>query len=326
MSDETRPPEAAEGSASSASNGSTGALPEDGVGPPAAYRNLWVPLIVVPAAVVGVLVLVFVLFSSIAGREASPEENLRRMVEGGTNERQQAAFNLVRQVRAAAEGVEEGWRPTPEFLDEVRAAAREVSADDHASRMVLAMILAQNGDREAVPQLVELLQIDDEADPGGRIRFNALVGLSTAGDPAVVEHVAPFLEHADHALRLAAASVLQSLPGPETVAALRGALDDAVLEVRGMAAISLSVLGDPGGAHVLLDLTYPETYASERRADPARYADARLVQHSRVAAVEALGRLARAEDRERVAELASASEDDLVVREAAKRALTNFGG
>ena len=269
--------------------------------------------------------LVFVLFSSIAGREAAPEENLRRMIEGGTNERQQAAFNLVRQVRAAAEGREEGWHPGPEFLEEVRAAWDRVDADDHAARMVLAMILAQNGDAEALPHLVELLEIGDEADPDGHIRFNALAGLSAVGDASAAKHIASLLDHEDHVLRLGAASVLQAIPGPASVAALRGALDDASLEVRGMAAISLSILGDDGGAHVLLDLTDPETYAHERNADPRRYADALLVQHSRVKAIEALARLGRPGDRERIAALASGAEADLVVREAAKRALAEFG-
>ena len=65
--------------------------------PPPPYRNLWVPLVVVPALIVMVLVLVFVFFSSIVGEEASPRENLARMLEGGANERRQASFNLVRQ-------------------------------------------------------------------------------------------------------------------------------------------------------------------------------------------------------------------------------------
>ncbi len=298
--------------------------PAEGV--PGTYRNLWVPLIVVPAAVVGVLVLVFVLFSSIAGREASPEENLQRMVQGGSNERQQAAFNLVRQVRAAAEGHEEGWAPTPAFLSSVRSSWNEVAEDDHASRMVLAMILAQNGDAEALPKLVELIQLGDEADPEGKIRFNALAGLSSLGDPSVVPYVAPLLDHEDHVLRLGAASVLQSIPGPASVAALTGALDDSSLEVRGMAAISLSILGDAGGAHVLVDLTDASTYETEHSADPRRFAHPLLIQHTRVKAVEALARLGRPQDRERIVELASSSEPDLVVREAAKRALTNFGG
>jgi len=289
--------------------------------PPGAYRNLWVPLVVVPAAVVGVLVLVFVLFSSIAGKEAGPHENLQRMIRGGSNERQQAAFSLVRQVRAAAEGIEQDWQPTPEFLAEVRAAWDEVGAEDHSSRIVLAMILAQNGDPAALPRLVELLEVGDEADPEGTIRFNALAGLSSLRDPSVARHVIPLLDSPDHVLRLGAASVLQSVPGEETVAALRRAVRDELLEVRGMAAISLSILGDDGGAEVLIDLTDPETYAREQAADPARFADPRLVQHSRVKAIEALGRLARPADRAPLEALASGAEDDLVVREAAKRAL-----
>ena len=60
------------------------------------YKNLLVPLVVVPALIVMVLVLVFVLFGAVAGKEDSPRENLDRLLHGGFNERKQAAFNLVR--------------------------------------------------------------------------------------------------------------------------------------------------------------------------------------------------------------------------------------
>jgi hypothetical protein len=63
--------------------------PDPAVPPPAApespYKNLLVPLVVVPFMVVGVLVLVFVFFGAVAGEETSIEENLRRVVDGGLN-------------------------------------------------------------------------------------------------------------------------------------------------------------------------------------------------------------------------------------------------
>ena len=61
------------------------------------YRNLWVPLVIVPAGIVIAIVIVFALFGAISGDEASLSENLARVVEGGKNDRQQALFNLARQ-------------------------------------------------------------------------------------------------------------------------------------------------------------------------------------------------------------------------------------
>ena len=75
--------------------------------PEAPYRNLLVPLIVVPAGIVLALVLVFALFGLIAGDPASPQENLDKLINGGTNEREQAAFGLVLQAMEVWEAREE---------------------------------------------------------------------------------------------------------------------------------------------------------------------------------------------------------------------------
>ena len=62
------------------------------------YRNLWVPLVVVPFLVVGVIVLVYAFFGAIGGKEATLEENLDRAVHGGPNESQQALVSLASQL------------------------------------------------------------------------------------------------------------------------------------------------------------------------------------------------------------------------------------
>ena len=83
-------------------------LPAAGPAGPGPYRNLFVPLILVPAMIVGAILLVFLFFGAIAGREASLAENLDRVVHGGQAERKQAAFNMVRQVAENEQARQEG--------------------------------------------------------------------------------------------------------------------------------------------------------------------------------------------------------------------------
>jgi HEAT repeat protein len=134
--------------------------------------------------------------------------------------------------------------------------------------------------------------------------------------------VIPFLDHPDRYLQQAAAAALQTMPSPASVEALEGVLGDPSLELRGMAAISLSHLGSGAGATVLIDLIDAETYARARAADPSKYGDAALVQNNRIRAVEALARLGRSQDRS-VFERLVADDRDPAVREAAMRALAD---
>lgn len=291
---------------------------------PSGYRNLWVPLIVVPFLVVGVIALVFVFFGAISGRDATMEENLRKMVEGGANERGQASLSLVAQVLANEESARAGndpeWDAGPDFLERLQEAWADMDAgEDHDLRLALARVLAHYGDPEVRGKLVQLLEIADESDPDGRVRFGALLALGELGDPAAAGAVIPFLENSDPYLQLGAASALQALPGEASVEALRAVLGDGDLALRGMAAISLTHLGDDAGHAVLLDLVDLATYEAIRAEDSTKYADPNLVQNNRIRALQALARLGRPGDLALFRELAD-DEGDPAVREAAMRA------
>ena len=288
------------------------------------YKNLFVPLVVVPAAIVGVLVLVFVFFGAIAGHEATLEENLTGIIEGGAGEHKQKAFNLVRQIaenRAAqARGEPPPWPIGPEFLPKLRRAWEQVPADEPMIRLVLASLLAQLGDARGTDALLELAELDPAADPEGEVRFHALATLGSLGDPRSLPALVRTLEAApDEGLRSVAAISLQRFPGDEARAALLGGLEDASLEVRANAALGLAARGDDAGAEVLHALLDEATYQGEHRRDARKFSEAKRIVESRVRAVEALARLARPEDRaaiERVAE----EDDALPVREAAMAA------
>jgi len=307
----------------------TPALPPPAPPPPpegrSPYQNLWVPLVVVPFLVVGVLVLVFLFFGAIRGRDATMEENLQALVQGGANERQQAAVSLSAQVvenrRAREEGREPPWPSGPGFLDQLQQAWDALGPEGNQNlRMGLAKALQEHGDPGAREKLEGFLALTDAEDEGGQLRFTALLELGRLGDPRSAPAVIPFLDQPDPLLRQGAASALQSLPGAATVEALEGVLGDPSLELRGMAAISLSHLGSAAGAHVLVDLVDPATYEAIRAVEPRKYADPTLVQNSRVYAVQALARLGRDED---LGLLRGLAEDDRdpAVREAAMRAL-----
>jgi HEAT repeat protein len=300
---------------------------EDGKGP---YRNLWVPLVVVPFAVVGVIVLVFVFFGAIGGREASLQENLQTVVNGGSNERKQAAVSLAAQVlenyEARLAGREPPWDAGPDFLAEVQAAWSALPPDDNPRiRLALAQVAASYGDPEALEKLAGFLALPEGDDPEGELAVQAMMALSWLRDERAAGLLVPFLEHPDTFLQLAAAASLQNVPGEESLGALRGLLSSPSLELRGQAAISLARLGDPAGAEVLGELVDPETYVRAREADPRKFASERFVHDSRLAAVRALGRLGRPQDRPLLEGLA-AGDDDPAVREAAMRALEGSAG
>ena len=289
------------------------------------YKNLFVPLVVVPALIVGVIVLVFALFGAISGREATLEENLDRVVQGGAGDHTQAAFNMVRQVvenrDAQSRGEEPPWPVGPEFLPKLRRAWEAAPKDEPLLRFVLVALLAQLGDPEGLPNLIALLDLSDAEDPEGRIRFHALASLGALGDERGLVPVRRVLEtSADEGLRSVAAIALQGIGGEEARAALVGALDDRSFEVRANAAIGLASLGDPAGARVLRDLLDPSTYSGEQDRDQRKFELPRHVSAARVQAIEALARLRLSEDRAAIERIA-AEEDVVAVREAAMRAL-----
>ncbi|MEM7309881.1 MAG: HEAT repeat domain-containing protein [Planctomycetota bacterium] len=312
-------------------------LPDDldpsptGLEPESPYRNLLVPLVVVPALIVMVLVLVYVLFGAVAGNERSPQENLDRILNGTSNERDQASMLLVSQVlqhlTAQQEGRDSEWEIDASFLPAVERAWEQTEEEDVLHRYVFAVIQAQLGDPAGLEHLIALLELRDDLDADGKVRFLTLRSLGALGpslEPAdqalAASHVARFLESDDGGHRLLAASALQTLPSDETVSRLRSALSDGRLDVRATAAISLSYHGDGEAGPVLREVAGLEAYDAERSLDPTMWQRSSDVSNSRTKAVEALARLGRPEDYEALERIAL-DDPDLNVRGAALKAL-----
>lgn len=292
------------------------------------YKNLWAPLILVPALVVMVLALVGLFFGAIGSGDKGVEDYIRGL-SGGKNEREQALFGLSQRVAESARARLEGETVEAELdrqrleplLEEAWQGSRP---DDPAIRYVLAALMAQLGMEDGVPRLISLLDLGEAQDPGAKLRFDVLANLGAMGDERALEALARHAQDPDKGLRSIAVIGLQKLPLAQSGPALRAALGDDALEVRANAAIALSKLGDPGGAAVLRDLLDAASYAAEEGRDPRRFAGGLQVSESRVKVLQALARLQRPEDRELLERLA-ASEPDVQLRSAAKRALADWG-
>lgn len=291
----------------------------DGPAPSSPYRNLWVPLIVVPALIVVVLVLIFLLFGAIAGEQSTVSDNLRDVVSGGANERGQALFALARKFVENGEARRAG-RPEPWPIDrsgiatELRAAWERVPKEDYAIRTVLASLLAQLADPQGVPYLVSMLEISDADDPDVAVRFAVLANLVQTDSEAMAdERVAAAFErlatHQDHDLRSFAIVALRKLPPERARPGLVRALSDRYLQMRLNAAVGLAENGDAAGREVLIDCLEPGVYAAERRERPERWTRGAEISTARQQALKALGRLAVPADRELALRLAEQGED-----------------
>jgi len=290
------------------------------------YKNLLVPLILVPAMIVVILLLVPLLMGTLYGEEASMDENLQRVLRGGANERTQAAFALVEQLaennRALLMEEELPWEVTAELQKNLASALDGLEGEDPQLQYVLSSALLYMEDPAGLEGLREILSLGEEADPGAELRFQALLSLGIRGESETFQDVSNFLSSEDVGLRTVAAGCLRFFPAELSVPALKEALGDNDLSVRLNAAIGLSWLGDPSGATMLRDGAGLALYEAERGRDSLQYARLDIVRDNRVKAIEALIRLQRPEDRAFL-ETLSGDEEDLVVREAALRVLKN---
>jgi hypothetical protein len=289
---------------------------EDDV-PESPYRNLLVPLVVVPALIVMVVVGIFALFGAIAGAPPTPEENIETLLHGGRNERDQAAFGLMRQVLdqvgANPESGVISWEIDPALEGAILKAWEDLSAaemesyEDVPITLALTVLVAKLGNPAGVGRLAELTRLPQSVDPDGEGRFLAaasLGGLNVDGTleegQAVVARGAllALLDAPDAGLRQAAAIGLQSLPGEGVLPALRGLLADRAVELRLQAALSLAQLGDNSGEAVLLEMIARAPYEEERTRDRKKWSKEVLISESRLQALGGLAKLGQLPSRE----------------------------
>ncbi|HKB17319.1 MAG TPA: HEAT repeat domain-containing protein, partial [Planctomycetota bacterium] len=231
-------------------NGEDAAAPPPGGGGEGFSRSI-LPLFVTPLVVVGPLVVLSAAFLLLfVARERTPAENLDRVLDGGANERWQAAFELQRQLQDPEAAGETG----PAFVERVLDAYGRAREDDPRVREFLGAALGNLRSAKAVPALLGTLE-EPGADASGRIRLSALRALAAIGEPSAVPAVAKVLrEDPDRGLRMGAANALGSLPGEEAAASLVAALRDSDVQVRWNAALSLAAVDRREGIPQLLEM------------------------------------------------------------------------
>jgi HEAT repeat protein len=294
-----------------------------------------VPLIVIPGALVLCAVGIFVLFGLLTGEEASPRDNIERLLHGGANQRQQAAFQLVRQALESWEErageLDESWVVDRSLLPELRAAHERCAAiespEDVPIPLALGILRARLGDPGGVAELIEMLGLAGDLDPEARYRGFAGFALGAMGEGLSAEQRAgaasaliELMGGDEPFLREVAVIALQTLPGPETVPALRGALDASSVGTRLNAALSLARLGEDSGRSVLLEMIHPEPYRAEHRLDRRKWARETRITESRLEALRCLERLGAPPGRE-VLEGLAREDPDARIRELAMRML-----
>lgn len=300
--------------------------PQDGAPTTASpYRNLWVPLVLVPALIVVVLVLVFLAFGGIVGSESTIAADLDTAVHGGANERTQAIFKLTQKMHENRQAVELGepepWETGPDLVPKLHRAWEQLDEEgDHQIRYVVAALLLLEGDEGAGAYMGEFLELGEADDPEGVLKRNALMSLALAGDPRALESALQLATDDERAMRIFAMMLLSKLDGPGADEALVAGLSDSELEVRANAAIALAGKSDPRGADVLLELIDPATIEAERARDPKRFAVSDAPRNIRMTAVAMLARLGRPEDVELLRSISS-RDPDLEVRRVASEAL-----
>src|SRR5580765_7582200 len=221
--------------------------------PISAAPALAVQFFLIPLAVVGITVTVYVGFRSLLANDRTPQEYLSEIQSGGSNRRWPAAYELSRLMGDPKVRADRTLAPA---LVKAFEAAKD---DDPRVRQYLALAIGRLDPPlppEAVAGLTKAL---DAAD--GESSVSAIWALGSSGEPSVVATLQPLAQSPDKGIRKMVVYALGALPGDAQVVTLRTALEDTEPDVRWNAAVALARKGSHEGVPVLrqmLDRQYVE--------------------------------------------------------------------
>jgi HEAT repeat protein len=214
---------------------------------------LAVQFFLIPLAVVGLTVTVYVGFRSLLTDSRGAQDYLTEVRNGGSDRRWPAAYELS---RLMADPKVRADRTLAPALVKAFEAAKD---DDPRVRQYLALAIGRLDPPlppEAVAGLTKTLD-----SPDSDARISAIWALGSSGDPSVVPKLQPLYESPDQGIRKMVVYALGALPGEEQVVTLRAALGDTSPDVRWNAAVALARKGRHDGVPVLqqmLDRQYVE--------------------------------------------------------------------
>jgi HEAT repeat protein len=222
--------------------------------PLVAAPALAVQFFLIPLAVVGVTVMLYLGFRSLLIDERTPQDYIGELRTGGLNRRWPAAYELSRQM------ADPKVRRDPAVATAlVKAFEESRSDDDPRVRRYLALAIGRLDaplPAQAVADLTKSL-----ADPYSEVTLSAIWALGSSGDASVVPTLQPLYESSDPGIRKMAVYALGALPGDVQLVTLRTALQDSAADVRWNAAVALARHGSREGVAVLrqmLDRSYVE--------------------------------------------------------------------
>jgi HEAT repeat protein len=280
--------------------------------PLVAAPALAVQFFLIPLAVVGITVLVFLGFRSLIADERSPDTYLGEIRYGGWYRQWPAAYELSQLMLDPK--VRADRRLGPELVK----AFQEAKDADPRVRRYLALAIGRLDPplpAEAVSMLAEALNEGDS-----EARISAIWALGSSGDESVVPRLQPLYESSDPGIRKMVVYALGALPGDAQSVTLRTALEDSAPDVRWNAAVALARHGRSEGIPVIrqmLDRPYVEQIVKrdvDQAGDQDPIADV-MISGLRAAAV--------LKDQSLRASIESLSQQDksLKVRQAALEAL-----
>lgn len=250
------------------------------VGAPA----LAVQFFLIPLAVVGVTVLVYLGFRSLLTDDRTAQEYLAEIQSGGSNRRWPAAYELSRLMNDPAVRADKTLAPA------LVRAFDSAKDDDPRVRRYLALAIGRLDPPLPPEALADLSGALEDPDPESRI--SAIWALGSSGDAAVVPRLLPLYDSGDAGIRKMVVYALGALPGDTQVATLQRALQDETPDVRWNAAVGLARHGSRAGVGVLgqmLDRAYVEqtvTRVSRPDADQDPVADVMISGLRAVAALK----------------------------------------
>jgi HEAT repeat protein len=221
--------------------------------PLVAAPALAVQFFLIPLAVIGVTVMVYVGFRSLVVDDHSAQEYLTEIRTGGSSRRWPAAYELSRMMADPKVRADRTLGPA------LVTAFEESKGGDPRVRRYIALAIGRL-DPPLPPKAVADLSTSLD-DPDSEVRISTIWALGSSGDPSVVPKLQPLYASSDAGIRKIVVYALGALPGDAQLGTLRAALEDVAPDVRWNAAIALARHESHEGVPVLrqmLDRGYVE--------------------------------------------------------------------
>lgn len=285
--------------------------------PLVAAPALAVQFFLIPLAVVGVAVSLYVGFRSLLADDRKPQDYLQEIRFGGSTRRWPAAYELSRMMSDPSVRADRTLAPA-------LVKAFQDSKDDQQVRRYLALAIGRLDPPLSADAVAALTQALD--DPDSETRISVIWALGSSGDPAVVPRLLALYTapDTDAGIRKMIVYALGALPGDGQIDVLRTALQDSTADVRWNAAVALARHGRREGETVvrqMLDRPYVEhavTREVRQDADQDPVADV-MISGLRAAAV------LKDEGLKPTVTALSQQDKSMKVREAAIEALKQIG-